>query len=102
MAIDAVFMATSGITDESLIDLITSAEAIAKPATNAQQKRHFSKGDTVVTVQWQLGETDCVITQRVGGEVAAQKVYELSTPKAARDKYAQLPAVFAARGFTEL
>lgn len=99
--IEAVFMTASGLLDESIVDLITNASA-ACHSIKASDKRYFTKGGAVVTLEWCADEYvfNMVARTATGGRSDTERSFD--TPVIARDSMAAVAVKLVAAGYEEI
>ena len=98
--VDALFMATSGLVDAGILALVSQASQIAGKGS-AEVKRHFIKGDTIVTLCWVWDDAQVTVTKRQNGARQKQQV-SADSPAQARGRFNTMAQALLARGFEEL
>lgn len=97
--IDALFMATSGLTDESIADLITAASSVAG---KQQIKRHFAKGTRIATMVWEPGEAQMCFIKLEAGVIERDSLVKADTPAELLKKMNEIAAKLLQIGYYEL
>lgn len=101
VGIDALFMATSGLTDDDIIEMITNADALVKDLRNVV-KAHFCKNSHIFTMILPVGECDLHIQKREDGNIYSEETKTFSSPAAALDALEKMSARCRMMGFSEL
>lgn len=99
--LEALFMAVSGLCDDEIVDLITTASGIAG-APLALDKRHFIKGDTLVSLTRAGGQEEYHLAVRKNGVVTSSQVKTFDSAKAAQEAARQCADKLLAMGYAEL
>lgn len=99
--IDALFMATGGLTDRKTFNLITEASKLAGKAPI--DSRHFLKDfASVVTIAWQADESSFVTTVRTSGAPVKVIKKEFDSASKARDAMILFGDKLTAAGYHRL
>ena len=98
---DVLWMAVSGLVDDSFTAIATEASAITRGITN-RLRRHFMHGPMVVTVSWTPGEDRWEYRQYGGGADRHRGVKEAANPQAARELMTRFCQKLLESGYTEL
>lgn len=91
IGVDTLFMATSGLTDERMVQIVTAAQEMCnkEPVT---RKRYFcnDRGE-IITFSWTVGYSSFVVLKRVMGQLVSSAKRDFENPEqaiAAMDKMA--------------
>lgn len=99
--LETLFMTVAGITNDDVVNLISSASGIAGSSV-AVEKRHFVKAITVVSLAWGSGQEGFSLDIRESGIAKASKYCNCDTAQAARDGVAVYAQKLLDMGYTEL
>lgn len=100
--VDALFMATSGLTDEGVLRMITEALSMATANKMAPLKRHFVKENMIRSFTWEVGDEKVMNVKRINGMAEGGDVRTFSTPAGARTFFSRLGEVMEPAGWAEI
>lgn len=99
--LEALFMAVSGLVDEDIVDLISTASGIAG-ASLSLEKRHFVKGNVLVSLTWAGGQEEFHVVIVEDGIAKISKQRQFNTAKEARAGFNGHAEKLLAMGYNEL
>jgi len=99
--LDALFMATSGLVDADVVDLITTASDEV-PAKLAVIKRHFVKENLIVTLEWTADESIMKVEKRLDGSEIGGPTITAASPEMARKAMERAAGKLIGEGYAEL
>lgn len=103
VAIDALFMAVSGLVGQEFLEMFSAADAECKGIKRVQ-KRHFHApaDDKIVTLSWVPGEARITTTERVSGIAVGGKVTDYDSAQFAAQLFKTVETSFEKKGWIEL
>ena len=103
--VDALFMVTSGLVDESFTKLISEAQKLC-PKGKSEVRRIFFKEEAGemkhVRASWIPGEDVIVVARLIGGTAYKGSKSEYDTAKQAQEALGMLGSKLEAKGWVEL
>ena len=81
--IDALFKATSGLTDEEILHIITEASKMLPLAPQTLRYVYLS-GDNMISLHWIVGDDKVTMTSYRSGVKASEKIHDGDDARAAK------------------
>lgn len=103
VAVDALFMAVSGLVDKEFIGLVTAAQEQCE-GVKTVVKRHFHApaGDELLSLTWKPGEDNVYMTKRVCGMAVSGVIKSFDDAKAAASYLKEVGVAMGKKGWIEL
>lgn len=102
-AVDALFMAVSGLVDREFFDLVTAASKEVEGLAVQTNRRVFRSKKEVVSVSWSVGQDVLTVTRldMATGEENTKRTF-FSAPKTVKDGMDKLCAHLIKNGYKEI
>jgi hypothetical protein len=97
--IDALFKATSGLTDEEILHIITEASKILPLAPQTLRYVYLS-GDNMISLHWIVGDDKVTMTSYRAGKKASEKIHDGDDARAAKLYLQKTRKALTDRGYT--
>lgn len=83
IAIDTLFMTTSGLTDEKMVEIVTAAQEMCNKEPVVRKRYFCNDQGEIITFSWTVGYSSFTVLKRVMGQLVSSAKREFETPEQA-------------------